>query len=412
MGQQKSPRLCSDVLIWNQIYKKFKEMLKFQQSQIETLINDREFFENSFYIQHKHWSSKARFLESQIAKMKEEQANTRLVEVAKMGVLVGFKESEALCYKTQLELAENDLEEFRSCVEALSVEMENTKEKLKGFGAIEVKNVDYMIDPTGSLENSKGRNQLTLSLKQEIKKLKQAYRELSSRRDTEVSALLAEKDFVWNQFRKIESDYIALVKTKHTEADHQAMETIEKLQDNVNKLQQTIEKKDELIVKLEAERSILELDVRKHAEKAEQANNKMKRLHADLDEHRLAAMENEKIIDKLRKELHINKFDKPISSDKIKCEGKFKIGSAGVRQIHLQRCSRKRNLESYDTYTSQKHANSSGITCETPACNNVHKPQQNLTEKKRTYFSPADVKPSLFHSDFKVPKLKKFRPLP
>lgn len=415
MGQQKSPHLSSDKLIWSQIYRTLKDMLKFQQFHIETLINDREFLENNIYIQQEHWSSRVRFLESRIAQMKDEQAKTRLVEDVKMGVLVGFKESEALCYKMQLELAESDLEEFRSCVEVLSAEMEELKEKLKGFGAVEVKKTDYTIEHPGSSENFKERNQLTLSFKKEIKKLKHAYRDLSSRRDTEVSALLAEKDFVWNQFKKMESD-LALFKSKRTEADRQAMKAAEKLQDSIENLQQAINKKDEIIVKLETERSILELDVRKHAEESEHADNKMKRLHADMDELRLAAMEKEKLIDYLKKELcnlktdlKKNSLEKSISLEKNKSEGNSKSGSITMRQIHLQRCSKKRNLQNCDPKTSQKHTNSYGVTCETPAY--VHKRDQILTEKNRRFLSPVGMQPSLFHSDFKVPKLKRSRPL-
>ncbi|KAH0456692.1 hypothetical protein IEQ34_014599 [Dendrobium chrysotoxum] len=379
MGQLLNPHLSTDKLIWRQVYRTMKEMLKSQRSQIETLINDREFLENNLNIQHEHWSSRARFLESCIAQMKEEQAKTRLVEDAKMLVWVGFKESEARNYRMQLELAELDLEEFRSCVEVVNAEMEELKEKLKVFGASEVKNTDYTIDHPGSSENFKGRNQLTTSLKKEIKKLKHAYRELSSRRDTEISALIAEKDFVWNQFRKMESDYIALCKSKRTEADHQSREAADKLQDSVEKLQQAINNKDEIIVKLEAERSMLALDAKKHAEEVEHANNKMKMLHTDMDELRLAALEKEKLIDHLRKELcnlktdlKKNSVEKSVSLEKIKSERKSKYGSTTIRQIHLQRCSKKRNLESCDTHTSQKNTNSWGVTSETPASDNVH----------------------------------------
>ncbi|XP_020690939.2 uncharacterized protein LOC110105682 [Dendrobium catenatum] len=102
MDQQLNPHLSTDKHIWSQIYRTLKEMLKFQRSQIKTLINDREFLENNFYIQHEYWSSRERFLESCIAQMKEGQAKTRLVEDAKMLVWVGLKESEALSYRMQL----------------------------------------------------------------------------------------------------------------------------------------------------------------------------------------------------------------------------------------------------------------------------------------------------------------------
>ncbi|KAL0913363.1 hypothetical protein M5K25_016818 [Dendrobium thyrsiflorum] len=433
MGQLRNPHLSSDKLIWGQMYRTLEEMMKFQRSQIETLINDREFLEYNLYVQRDYWSSRARFLESCIAQLKEEKAKIRLSNDAKMVVRVGLKESEALSYRMQLELVESDLEELRSCVEVVKAEMEELKEKLKVFGASEVKNTDYTIDHPGSSENIKGRNQLTTPLKKEIKQLKHAYRELSSKRDTEISALLAEKDFVWNQFRRMESDYIALCNSKRTEADHQSREAVDKLQNSVEKLKQAINNKDEIIVKLEAERSMLALDARKHAEEVEQANNKMKMLHTDMDELRLASLEKEKLIDNLRKELCNHKtevkkssVEKSISLEKIKSERKSKNGSTTIRQINLQRCSKKRNLESCDTHTSQKHTNSCGVTNETPASDNVHlkyfhdllldygpyvyahvKLDKSMTEKKGRFLSPVGMQPSLFHSDFKLPKLKR-----
>ncbi|KAK8946289.1 hypothetical protein KSP40_PGU002148 [Platanthera guangdongensis] len=363
MGQQpkESPLRSSDKFLWSHIYKTLKDMLMSQQSHIEALINDREFLVHN-----------AHFLETHIAQMKEEQAKTRLVEDARMAVFVGFKESEALCRKMQLDLAESDLEDFRSCMEAESIEMGELKleesssqlvlyfiefwrysqyrKKLKSFGAAE--NADYSNNVSGPSGNLNGKDQSVVSLKREIKKRKHAHRELSSRKDAEVSALLAEKDFVWNQFMKMENYYIALLKRKRAEANE----------------------KDEIIAKLEAERGILKLDVRKHFEQREQADLKMEKISSDMDELRSSAMVKENVIENLKEEISkpTGGWKKNIqdnSRGKSKYAGKLQNGPSMV--IETQSGSRKRYLNSCDAGTSYKRRSSHRVTLEKPTPSNV-----------------------------------------
>lgn len=80
-------------------------------------------------------------------------------------------------------------------------------------------------------------------------------------KETEVSALLAEKDFVWNQLKKMESDYTAALKNKRIEVAN-ANEAIGKLQHKVEELQTTVNEKDETIAKLRSELARLEADMR------------------------------------------------------------------------------------------------------------------------------------------------------
>ncbi|KAK8945486.1 hypothetical protein KSP40_PGU006541 [Platanthera guangdongensis] len=349
-------------------------MLMSQQSRIEALINDREFLVHN-----------AHFLETHIAQMKEEQAKTRLVEDARMAVFVGFKESEALCRKMQLDLAESDLEDFRSCMEAESIEMGELKEKLKSFGAAE--NADYSNNVSGPSGNLNGKDQSVVSLKREIKKRKHAHRELSSRKDAEVSALLAEKDFVWNQFKKMENYYIALLKRKRAEANE----------------------KDEIIAKLEAERGILKLDVRKHVEQRELADLKMEKISSDMDELRSSATVKENVIENLKEEISklTGGWKKNIqdnSRGKSKYAGKLQNGPSMV--IETQSGSRKRYLNSCDAGTNKRRS-SHRVTFEKPTPSNVLMLHQGLIGQRGRTPSLEPLQSPLFHSDFKVPKLKK-----
>lgn len=87
-------------------------------------------------------------------------------------------------------------------------------------------------------------------MRAEIRKLKQAYKILSSKKDKEVSALCAEKDFVWNQLRTMEKDYTDILKKKKIEAA-QATEAAQKLQKNLEELQ--VQNKDNEIDRLQTE---------------------------------------------------------------------------------------------------------------------------------------------------------------
>ncbi|PKA57988.1 hypothetical protein AXF42_Ash012527 [Apostasia shenzhenica] len=385
MGRPENTRQSSEIQLWSQIYKAMKDSLLSQQSQIESLINDREFLQDYVQIQQQHWSARKRFLESHISQMEREQMKSRQIETAKLDLIVYMKESEALCFKQQLELAESDLEDYRVHMEVMSAEKEKVKEMLERVGTDKENDAVDISTPSED----------TIALKKEVKALKLSHRKLCIRKDTEVSALLAEKDFVWNQFKKMETEYLSLLKSKRAEAN-QAKDAAEKLQVGMEKLQVSMNGKEEIIIKLEAERSRLELDLRKHAEEAELSNNELKRL-------RLAATEKDDIIAKLRGE--ICKLQMGLGGSDIKAStssGEKKPGRTSkrtcstVEPIYPQKCSTKRKLEIADSNTSQKRRTSS---------KRVHRAMSEPTVVRAT--PRRAEKPSLFHSDFKIPKLKK-----
>lgn len=60
----------SDRRQWQRIFGALVEMVRTQQSQVETLANDRKFLERYIQIQHDRWASKAGFLESHISQVR------------------------------------------------------------------------------------------------------------------------------------------------------------------------------------------------------------------------------------------------------------------------------------------------------------------------------------------------------
>ncbi|KAG1361907.1 paramyosin [Cocos nucifera] len=355
-GHENSRASSSDRRQWQRIFGTLVEMLQSRQSQIETLADDRKFLERYIQTQHDRWASKARLLEYHIAERKEEERKDRRVQAAKLDLMVGMKEREALCYKIQYELSASDLEDFHACVETLSAEISALKEKLKGR---EVHNGRAGLSKAEPVGNPKKDDRCNTSLESEFQKLKHAYKRLSSEKDAEVSALLAEKDFVWNQFKDREKDYTGLLKSKRIEVE-QAEEAMAKLLRDLEKLRSSANEKDETIAGLEAERARLELDLRRQTQEAEEANAKLEQLQLDMKQLRTLSKEKDETIAKLRSDLANIEMDATKSTKKKSGFSKdldSRRNSRNASVTPVESCatrSRKRNLESARSDASQK----------------------------------------------------------
>ena len=100
--------------------------------------------------------------------------------------------------------------------------------------------------------NQNNADLIATDLSAELRKLKQAYETLSSKKDKEVSALLSEKDAACNQLSIMQQQYAELLKKKNVEAA-QATEATQKLQQNVDDLKVLAQKKNDEIGKMQAE---------------------------------------------------------------------------------------------------------------------------------------------------------------
>ena len=210
-----------------------------------------------------------------------------------------------------------------------------------------------------NVENAQEEEKTKQMLKLEIKKLKQAYKILSSKKEAEITALFSEKDFVWNQFKKMESDYIAILKAKKIEVD-QANEAVQKLQTNIENLQMSNSEKDKVIAKLETERSNLELDVRRCNGEVQQAKEKAEALQLEMNKLHAATKEKDKLINKLRKDvakLEMNWKQCTIDKNRLSMdwESQRSSRSASVTPIgsHLRIPSGKRKWSSANSRACQ-----------------------------------------------------------
>ncbi|KAM0866875.1 hypothetical protein ACQ4PT_042327 [Festuca glaucescens] len=134
------------------------------------------------------------------------------------------------CSVVNVELRDSDLEDSRTCAETPNPKEVGRHAKL----------------------NQDAVDHVASDLSAELRKLKQAYETLSSKKGKEVFALLSEKDSLRSQLDIMQQDYAELLKNKAVEAA-QATETILKIQKSVDELKVLAQKKDVEIDRLQAE---------------------------------------------------------------------------------------------------------------------------------------------------------------
>ncbi|KAF8405367.1 hypothetical protein HHK36_010271 [Tetracentron sinense] len=272
MAAGKGSQDSSDRRQWHKIFNAIVHMLKTQQIQLESLVKERSILEDRIKIQHDRWVSDVLLLEDQISLAEM----GILLEAAKTDLVVGLKQREAVLYKLKLERADSELDDFKLCFDYLthkcSGQKDKSQEKIKenekgkkGGGDDERKSV-------GSTKEEEQRSKI---LEGEVRKLKRAYEKLTSKNSSEVSALLSERNFVWNQFKKIESDYTSLLKSKHVKVD-QANEKVEELLAGMERLQSSNTEKDDTILKLKTNLAKLEEDTNN-------SNKEISRLSRELE---------------------------------------------------------------------------------------------------------------------------------
>ncbi|KAL6215751.1 hypothetical protein ACLB2K_015179 [Fragaria x ananassa] len=250
MATVTGPKSSSEKKNWEHIFNAMVKILQEQQSQLETMAKERKMLADRIQTEYDKWPFNVRLLQDQIAQLEADlvtQEKSGVVEVAKLELLLGLKEREALFVKFQKEDTQKDLDDFITWV------------KLHAEGSCDPK-------VGGESSKRKGRNdsnkQLSKSVTEEkrlsrgsddeLKKLQGEYDKLASEKKTEVSALLAEKKFVWNQYNLMEKDCVGKLKSKQSEVD-QANEKVLALLASMEQLQSANKEKDDKIALLETD---------------------------------------------------------------------------------------------------------------------------------------------------------------
>ncbi|KAK4429377.1 hypothetical protein Salat_1238100 [Sesamum alatum] len=211
MGKRKSPEKAADrEKKWDNV---FNALVKLSQN----LQKDRQILED-----------RIKSLHQVIYKMKMEQK----VESANAEFMLGLKDREAFIFKHRYENADNELADFREWFDYLSEKCSEPKDTLDDF-------------------SNKGEGRRNKALQNEVRKLKSEIEKCKSEKNSEISALLQEKNFVWNQYKMMESNYTKLRK-KSDEVEH-ANERLQALVNRAEELQISNEKLKTDFAKMESE---------------------------------------------------------------------------------------------------------------------------------------------------------------
>ncbi|KAI3894539.1 hypothetical protein MKX03_027569 [Papaver bracteatum] len=368
----KASTISSDRLQWEKLFNHLVHILKTQQTQLESLVTDRKLLQDRIKIQYDRFVSEVRILEDQISQMKkgltmEEMANS--VELKKLHLILGFKQRESFLYKRKSDDAQDDLHDFKSWFDYLSRKCAEQEEKLGGVivDAEKHKGGESILI---SAKNTREDERSCKALETEVKKLKRENENLTSKHKTDVSALLSERNFVWNQLKKMENDYSDLLKCKRAEVS-QANEKISELLTSMEKMQSLNDKKDETIVNLKAKVAKLEADmVRSNSEISTQSRG----------------------LELLRKPRN------------------------GLGTPSLKRCTTKTStmtttnaesqMDSMNSHTLGRLVNIESARSETSNDKNSEKVNRRGSKRKTAEANSKSGTPNLFTSEFKVPKLK------
>jgi len=113
-----------------------------------------------------------------------------------------------------------------------------------------------------SIWNTAEKDDCSCEIVDEFSRLKGEYDKLSLEKYSEVSELLAEKKFVWNQYNIMENDYTAKLKTKEAEVE-KANEKIKVLVSGMEQLQSENYEKDSKICELESKMAEMEAETKR-----------------------------------------------------------------------------------------------------------------------------------------------------
>ncbi|KAA8537518.1 hypothetical protein F0562_027126 [Nyssa sinensis] len=248
MGTLKDSNVSSDRQKWQKIFNALVHMLRTYGTQIESFLEEKKLLEDRIKLQR-----------DQISQMKRDftvQEMVHTVEAAKLDLMVGLKQRESFFYKLKLEDAGIELADFKELFDYLSHKCSETND----------------ISKTVDIKDEGRRCKV---LESEVRRLKSETEKLISKNNSEVSALLSEKKFVWNQYNRMEREKVDQLRIKCAEIE-QTNEKIQKLLTRMEQLQLSNSEKDNAILTLKTTVAKLEADLNKKSAK-------ISRLSGELD---------------------------------------------------------------------------------------------------------------------------------
>lgn len=238
----------SDRAKWNKVFNAMVRMLRTQQTQLESLAKDRKLLEDRIKLQYNRWVSDVNLFQDQITQMKNEftvQEMHHMVEVAKADLVMGLKQREAFVYKHKFENADSELADFRDWFNYLSQKCSGQK--------------DITMPTSNGIEESQQ------NLESEIRRLQCENEKVTLDKESEISALLAEKKFIWNQYDRMEKDLNEQLRQKQGEIEC-CNDKIHTLVAGMEELQSSNAEKDQMLLTLKNDVAKLKSDSAKKDE--------------------------------------------------------------------------------------------------------------------------------------------------
>ncbi|XP_038704968.1 uncharacterized protein LOC120000876 isoform X2 [Tripterygium wilfordii] len=242
---------------WDKIFGGLVKILKSQQQQLETLVKERKILEDRIKMQHDQRVSDIRFYEDHISQMKEdlvEKNKMHMLDAAKADLILAMKQRETSIHKLNLRDKDDELADFKSCFDYLSQYIRDNSPRNSTKS-------DKRKSGNGDTDKDVGSKML----EGEVRRLKHEYEKLASEKSSEISALLAEKKFVWNQYNLMEKNLTNDLKRERSELER-ANGRIVELLGSMEQLQSSNNEKNEMIARLNAKVAGLEADANKSVE--------------------------------------------------------------------------------------------------------------------------------------------------
>ncbi|XP_022132146.1 protein MLP1-like isoform X2 [Momordica charantia] len=277
MGKSEESKASIQRRNWGKIFNAVTQMLRTQQNQLETLVKERKLLEDRVRTQHERWVADIRLYEDHISQMKDElllRNMERSLEASKSDLLMGMKQTEVYLCRLKIEQSEIELEDFKSffddlvshkCSDPQENYLRNASETAEANGERESASTAY-----GTTDGERRFK----ALEGEVRRLRREYEKLASEKMSEVSALVAEKKFVWNQYNVMENGYTSKLKSKHSELEL-ANQKIEKLVATLEQLQTSSNEKDGIIATLRDQVGKMETDSSKLKEEVSKLSHEL-----------------------------------------------------------------------------------------------------------------------------------------
>ncbi|KVI07280.1 hypothetical protein Ccrd_014292 [Cynara cardunculus var. scolymus] len=224
---------------WKKIFKGLVDLIQDQQRQLESLVKERKSLERRIQSQHDRWVSDVKLLEdhiSQVMRNSKIKDMVRFVDSAKANLIISMKQKEAIMHKLK-------------------------------FGRFFITFIS-LFSFSGNPSN----------LQPLMHWVHRATR--SNTKDIDESALKAERDFAWNQFKKTDAKLQEHVKRTKSEVEA-ANERIQKLMSDLEQSQSANMEKNRTISTLQDDVAMLESDSRKKSEEISRLNKELELLRGD-----------------------------------------------------------------------------------------------------------------------------------